>query len=144
MSYADELCGKVYEMGKNPYGWKQFSFEFTENGKGVLRYTNEQGDKELPFSFGDNTFCKFPQYGYSDEYGRVVTTNGFRYDCASSAGWLSEKVLSLRVQIIDRYFGNVFMIFAFKGKEVGISMVKTAEYFLGEYDGRATAKLKED
>jgi hypothetical protein len=31
------------------------------------------------------------------------------------------------------------MIFAFQGDEVGISMVKTAEDFLSEYSGRATA-----
>ena len=142
--YTAELNGKVYELGENPYGWKTFSFEFEGDGKGVLHYENEQGEKALPFSFGENTFCKFPELGYSDEYGRVKTTNGFMYDCASSAGWLSEKVISLRVQIIDRYFGNLFMIFAFKGDEVGISMVKTAEYFLMEYEGRAMGKLKRE
>ena len=140
--YADQLNKKVYELSDNPYGWKTFSFEFSGGNKGILHYVNEQGEKDLPFSFGENTFCKFPQYGYSDEFGRVKTTNGFLYDCASSAGWLSEKVISLRVQIIDKYFGNVFMIFAFKGDEVGISMTKTAEYFLMEYDGRAVGKLK--
>ncbi len=143
--YAKELNGKVYEVSaENPFGWKQFSFEFGDGNKGVLKYENEQGEKELPFSFGENTFCKFPQLGYSDEYGRVKTTNGFKYDCASSAGWLDEKVLSIRVQIIDRYFGNLFMIFAFKGDEVGISMSKTAEYFLMEYNGRAMGRLKKN
>ena len=107
--------------------------------KGVLHYENAQGQKTLPFAFGENVFCKFPQFGYSDGVGGVVTTNGFLYDCASSAGWLSEQVLALRVQIIDRYFGNLFMIFAFRGEEVGISMVKNAENFLSEYSGRATA-----
>ena len=139
--YAKVLNGKVYALSGNPFGWKTFSFTFDDHNTGMLRYENAQGEKTLPFSFGKNTFCKFPQYGYSDGIGGMKTTNGFLYDCASSAGWLDEQVLSLRVQIIDRYFGNLFMIFAFKGDEVGISMVKNAEYFLTEYSGRAMGSL---
>ena len=141
-AYAQELQGKCYELGENPYGWRWFSFDFAAQG-GVLRYENAQGQKELPFDFGENVFCKFPQFGYSDGVGGTVTTNGFLYDCASSAGWLAEQVLALRVQIIDRYFGNLFMIFAFRGEEVGISMIKNAENFLGEYSGRAVARRAE-
>ena len=133
--FAQELDGRIYDLPENPYGWKWFSFDLTH---GILRYENAQGEKEIPFAFGQNIFCKFPQFGYSDGVGSVRTTNGFLYDCAVSAGWLSDRVLSLRVQIIDRYFGNLFMMFAFKGEEVGISMVKNAEDFLGEYSGRAT------
>ena len=137
--FAKQIDGQVYELGTNPYGWKHFSFALTDGAGGVLRYENAQGEKELPFTFGENTFCKFPQYGYSDGVGGKRTTDGFLYDCAVSAGWLCDNTLSLRVQIIDRYFGNLFMIFAFQGDEVGISMVKTAEDFLSEYSGRATA-----
>ena len=53
-------------------------------------------------------------------------------------------MLSLRVQIIDRYFGNLFMMFSFKGDEVAISMVKNAEDFLNEYHGRAMARRRKD
>ena len=137
---ADRIDGQVYELSENPYGWKRFSFALANGTGGVLRYENAQGQKELPFSFGENTFCKFPQYGYSDGVGGMRTADGFLYDCAISAGWLCDNVLSVRVQIIDRYFGNLFMIFAFRGDEVAISMVKNAEDFLGEYSGRATAR----
>jgi CubicO group peptidase (beta-lactamase class C family) len=141
---ATEIDGQTYEMGENPYGWKWFSFALTDGASGVLRYENAQGEKELPFAFGENIFCKFPQYGYSDGVGGVRTTDGFLYDCAVSAGWLCANVLSLRVQIIDRYFGNLFMMFAFKGDEVAISMVKNAENFLNEYHGRAMARRRKD
>jgi CubicO group peptidase (beta-lactamase class C family) len=141
---ATEIDGQTYEMGENPYGWKWFSFALTDGASGVLRYENAQGEKELPFAFGENIFCKFPQYGYSDGVGGVRTTDGFLYDCAVSAGWLCANVLSLRVQIIDRYFGNLFMMFAFKGDEVAISMVKNAEDFLNEYHGRAMARRRKD
>ena len=59
------------------------------------------------------------------------------YDCAVSADWPEEGKLRIKVQIIDKYFGNMSMEFGFKGNEVGIFMTKTAEAFLGEYQGYA-------
>ena len=139
--FADQINGVSYTLGENPYGWHWFSFDL-EGDHGMLRYENAQGVKEIPFAFGRNMFCKFPQYGYSDGVGGMRTTDGFLYDCAASAGWLCDNALAVRVQIIDRYFGNLFMIFAFKGDEVAISMIKNAEDFLVEYSGRATARRK--
>ena len=139
--YFSEMNGKVYKMPDgNPFGWRWFSFSFADGEGGTLFYENAQGKKELPFRLQENVYCKFPQLGYSDGVGGIPTENGFLYDCASSAGWLSERVFAIRAQIIDRYFGNLFMIFAFKGDEVGVSMTANAEHFLDEYQGRATAK----
>lgn len=141
--YQSELNGKVYDMAVNPFGWKWFSFDFGEDGTGTLRYENAQGEKTLPIAFGRNVFCKFPQLGYSDGVGGEKTENGFCYRCASSTGWLSETLLACRVQVIDRYFGNLFMRFSFKGDGVDVVMVKNAEAFLDEYNGRATGKRRE-
>ena len=46
----------------------------------------------------------------------------------------------MRVQIIDRYLGNMFAHFAFKGDEVAVYVSSCAEDFLNEYKGRITAK----
>lgn len=72
-----------------------------------------------------------------------MTDDGFTYDCASSAGWVEEKKLLLSVQIIDRYFGNMSAVFAFRGDEVAVSMTKSAENFLNEYEGSFTARREE-
>ena len=141
--FAKLLNGRVYRCQENPTGITQFSFTFDEEGNGLWRYTNAQGQKELPFGMGRNVFGKFPQYGYSDLYCRVPTTNGFRYDCAASAAWGEEQKLLLRVQIIDRYFGNMFAIFSFRDDVATVTMSKTAEYFLMEYVGEFVAILEE-
>ena len=141
--FAKLLNGRVYRCQENPTGITQFSFTFDEEGNGLWRYTNAQGQKELPFGFGRNVFGKFPQYGYSDLYCRVPTTNGFLYDCAASAAWGEEQKLLLRVQIIDRYFGNMFAIFSFRDDVATVTMSKTAEYFLMEYVGEFVAILEE-
>lgn len=140
--FAEVLSGRTYLCQDNPTGIRKFSFVFGEDGTGVFRYTNAQGDKALAFGLGKNVFGKFPQFGYSDLYCRVPTTDGFRYDCAASAAWGEEQKLLLRVQVIDRYFGNLFAIFSFRENVATVTMSKTAEAFLDEYKGEFVAHLQ--
>ena len=139
-----ELKGKTYVCNPNKTGITEFSFDFEDETKGVFKYTNAQGEKELPFGIGYNEFGKFPQLGYSDEYGVVPTTNGFMYDCAASAVFRDGNKILLRVQIIDRYLGNMFARFTFKNGRASITMTKTAEAFLEEYQGEFLATEKQD
>ncbi len=139
--FLRELNGRTYLVDENRTGITKFSFRFKEDGTGELHYTNAQGDKVLPFGLGKNVFTKFPQYGYSDGYGGTKTENGFLYRCASSAAFGEEQVLNLRVQIIDRYFGNLTATFAFRDGAVTVRMVKNAEDFLDEYYGILTGRL---
>ncbi|MBR7095146.1 MAG: serine hydrolase [Clostridia bacterium] len=141
--FMQELDGRTYVCEKNPTGITEFSFTFGEDGTGVLHYTNAQGEKELPFGLGKNVFGHFPQLGYADGVGRVPTENGFMYRCAASAAFAEERTLRLRVQIIDRYLGNATMFFAFRGREVAVRMIRSAEAFLREYDGCFVATLRE-
>jgi hypothetical protein len=137
-----ELKGKTYVCDENKTGITEFSFDFEDETKGVFKYKNAQGEKELPFGIGYNIFGKFPQLGYSDEYGVTPTTNGFMYDCAASAVFRDRNKILLRVQVIDRYLGNMFARFTFKNGVASITMTKTAEAFLEEYHGEFLAKLK--
>lgn len=133
--FAKELNGRTYLLEENPMGIKYVHFAL-EGNRGVLTYENAQGVKVLPFGFGHNEFAKFPQEGYADLVA-TVPEPGHRYDCAVSADWPEERKLRIKVQIIDKYFGNLSMEFGFKGDEVGIYMQRTAEAFLDEYQGYA-------
>jgi len=135
----EKINGAEYICDKNNTGITRFRFDFTENG-GVLHYTNAQGDKEIPFGMCENAFAKFPQLGYSDGAGGVRTSNGFMYNGAYSAAWRGENRLIIRVQIIDRYFANATFTFTFKNDECAVTMIKTAEDFLNEYQGQFVAK----
>jgi hypothetical protein len=138
--YRTELSSQEYVCEENPMGITKFSFVFHDEKTGEFRYTNAQGDKVIPFGVNHNAFSKFPQLGYSDAVGAMPTTNGFMYKDAVSLAWLEEKKLMLFVQIIDKYFGNMSAIFAFKGDEVYASFTKTAEMFMEEYQGKLLAK----
>lgn len=126
----------------NKTGIKEFTFNFFDNGEGEFVYVNEQGEKKIPFGMNKNVFGKFPQLGYSDEYGATKTTNGFMYNDAVSATWRDDNKLTVFVQIIDRYFGNIGMSFSFKDDVAVVQMASHAEYFLQEYHGNFTAKME--
>lgn len=136
----EKIDGKTYVCEENACGFKWFKFEF--NGKqGVLNYENEQGVKQIKFGLNYNEFCKFPEYGYSDMVGTLVEPNNL-YDCAVSADCPVSHVLRIRVQIIDKYFGNLAMIFGFNENNCSLQMVKAAEDFLTEYQGVVNSCLK--
>ena len=108
--------------------------------EGVLTYTNAQGEKRLPFGLCGNRFCDFPQQGYADQVGSVP--GGRLYRCAASAAWKDARTLWLKVQVIDDYLGNMDALFTFSedGRELSLTMRKTAEDFLDEYEGDAAGR----
>lgn len=136
-----KVSGKTFLCQENPMGIRWFRLDFTEN-EGTFTYENDQGEKVMPFGFGHNVFAKFPQEGYSDMVG-TVSAPGNYYDAAFSADWPSRRTLRLRVQIMDKYMGNLSILFGFRDENtVSVAMQKAAEDFLQEYAGilNATAK----
>ena len=140
-NFKKEIDGKTYSLEANPMGIKYVKFDF-EKDCGILTYENVQGEKKLRFGFGHNEFQKFPQTGYADMVA-TVGEDGHMYDCAVSADWDEAKKLRIRVQVIDKYLGNMSMTFSFKDNRVAVAMVKTAEAFLDEYNGRAIGILQQ-
>jgi len=139
--FSEKINAKTFVCEPNPMGIKQFSLRF-DGDMGVFSYENEQGKKEFPFGFGKNCFAKFPQSGYSDLIAGAPCP-GHLYDAAFSADWCGEKTLRIRVQIIDKYCGNMAILLGFQDEShVTVRMVKTAEAVLDEYEGltRAVAK----
>ncbi len=137
--FADKIQDKTFVAEENSLGFEKFSLHFDADKGGELRYTNKSGAKVLPFSMCENTFTTFPEEGYSNGVGGEYT-KGFFYKCASSAAWREEQKLQLRVRIIDRYFGNLCIIFSFKDPDLAVvTAVKTAEDFLEEYQGEFVA-----
>jgi len=140
-AFEEKVGGRVFHCEDNVTGIRWFRLEFTENG-GSFTYENAQGEKTMPFGFGQNVFAKFPQEGYSDLVGAVAASGNY-YDAAFSADWPAEKTLRLRVQIIDKYFGNLSVLFAFRNENtVTVRMEKAAENFLNEYSGMFNAEAK--
>ena len=126
-------------MNENPMGWKRFRVDLDEND-GQIVYENAQGEKALEFGICENRFGLFPQEGYSREVGSVPAHGNF-YKCAAYAAWTDERTLSLVVQIIDEYFGRLWIDLIFDGDNVAVKMRKSAEDFLDEYSGEGTGRM---
>lgn len=138
---SDEINGVTYELDDNPMGIKSIKLSFNNDGTGQLEYINTQGEKTIFFGMCKNVFGLFPQEGYSDEIGTIPVPNHY-YQCAASAAWVEPHKLYVKVQIIDKYFGNLNMTFGFKQDYVSVYMEKHAEDFLNEYDEFATGRKK--
>ena len=122
-------------------GIKWFTLTF-DGDEGTFSYENGQGRKDLRFGLGHNVFQKFPQEGYADLVG-TVSVPGHKYDCACSADWPEAQKLRVRVQIIDKYLGNLAIVFGFRDEgQVSVRMTKKAECFLEEYSGIMNAKAE--
>ena len=142
--FAQKINGARFVCKPNKMGITELGFAF--NGDtGEFNYVNAQGNKVLKFGMGKNEFGKFPQLGYSNDFGNARTSDGFMYDCAVSAAWVSQREIRLKVQVIDRYLGQLVINADFKNEnELSIQMVKRAEDFFDEYEGVLYAKRKID
>ena len=134
--FSKKIEAKTYYPAENPMGIKWFRLEFNEEAeKGFFYYENAQGKKCMPFGFGHNEIAQFPEEGYSDEVGNTLCP-GNTYRAAFSADWPEPKKLRIRVQIIDKYFANLAIVFGFRDESnVTVRMTKKAEDFLYEYEG---------
>ena len=134
------LNDAIYLCEENPMGWRSFSFHFEDAHSGELRYINRHGEMVLPFFVNENRFGLFPEEGYSKDVGGVRTTDGHRYRDAVSLTWTQDNKILLFAQIIDEYFGNLSLTFAFCNDLAMICASHSAEDFLWEYRGEALAK----
>jgi len=136
-----DIDGCWFVLDENPMGIKKFRLCFSVDS-GRFEYTNAQGDKILKFGLCRNEFVLFPEEGYSRDVGSVYCP-GHYYRCAVSAAWHSEKHFRLNVQVIDDYFGRLWIDLIFADASAIIRMQKTAEDFFTTYIGEAEAKISE-
>ena len=133
---------KTYVCEPNQMNLKEFSISINGD-KGVFKYVNATGYKEIEFGIGYNVFTTFPEEGYSNMVGKLVT-KGYYYKCANSGGYTSDNRFKIDVQAIDKYFGNLFITINFDENGYAfVLLTKHAENFFREYFGEAVAKIKE-
>ena len=137
---AKEISGVTYRMNREDrMGIRKLTLNLGED-EGELVYDTTRGLKTLRFGFGKFVVGTFPETHYFGDTIGTPSGKGYRY--MAQAVWTEERKLVLRVYLIDMYFGNFTATFAFKGDEVALSMEKTAEWFLEEYQGFTAGKAE--
>ncbi|MBQ3493771.1 MAG: serine hydrolase [Clostridia bacterium] len=138
--YEKQVNGKIYDLDENAMGWKWFKFDF-DNDKGKLTYENARGIKVIEFGYNNLLKGKFPETNFYGE--QVDKPSNRQFDSMSDLSWVEDRKILLRNYIIDSSLGSCFMIFSFKGNDVGISMQKRAEFFMSDYQGFAGGTVRE-
>ena len=138
--YAEIPARSLYAMEKADFD----APVHTANTDGIPLYaanclTPNDMRLTLPFRIGKNQYCKFPETGYSGQFGGQSTADGSQYDAAVSAAWVQDDKLLLYVQIIEDYLGNLLLELSFKGDRALVTAQKHAENFMNDYNGETIA-----
>ena len=131
---AEKISGVTYVLEENPMGIRTFRLELEET-QGQLHLDTVRGEKVFHFGLGAYEEDVFPESHYSG--GRINYPLGRGYRTLHAGLWLESNQFMVRSYIIDDYLGNMKSVFTFDGNQVHLSMTKTAEWFLNEYQGEA-------
>lgn len=131
---AEKISGITYRLEENPMGIRTFRLELEET-QGQLILDTVRGEKVFHFGLGAYEEDVFPESHYSG--GRISYPLGRGYRTLHAGLWLESNQFMVRSYIIDDYLGNMKSVFTFDGNQVHLSMTKTAEWFLNEYQGKA-------
>lgn len=140
---AKAVNGVTYRLAANPMKLEYIRLNLDKSNRtGTLEYKNAQGEKCLPFGLCENTVTEFPEEGYPDMQMNVPAP-GNRYPCAVSAAWLEDRKLGIRVQMLGKHLGGLFIAIGFSAdhREVGVHMVKNTRCFLDTYNGYAAGEI---
>lgn len=138
---SEVINGQSYKLYPNPMGIDKISVSFEEE-VGLLTLEKKEGNKTISFGLDNYIEGYFPESHY---YGDTVgIPKDEMYKCIGVSRWTEENKLVIRCYVIDDYFGNMTITLGFKGKELGLYMSKTAEWFLDEYQGFAGGYLIEE
>ena len=136
--YASEYLDKTYRFGDNPLGIEWLRVERRGDSAALVFFARGE-EKEIAFGFGKYEIAPFPEKEYDGL--AILEPMGRGYRTMSAALWTEERKLVVRSYLIDDYFGNMATTLSFKGDTLTVLMTKTAENFLGEYQGVAVGTL---
>ena len=123
--WKKKIHGMVYRMDSNMRGMDEISIQFFDK-EGRLDYHGKNGNGQITFGLGKN------QIGILKPYG---------YRIAASGVWRSEDTFLIRVHVLDRCIGTIFIQMVFDKDSVTTFMKKYEENEFGEFDGFLSGTL---
>jgi hypothetical protein len=130
---ADKIHGVRYLCRENPINLAWFRLDLQHK---VLEMEKDGRYLRLEFDLLNN---KFTRFSLGDR--AVADKMGFRcegtYDCACSAGWVSEREFHIFCQVIDTYFGGLYLSIGFKDDRATFLMRSSGQYVFQNASGFA-------
>lgn len=137
---VEKINGATYICDKNPANITDFTLNFNGD-EGEFDFTKDGVKKTIKFGMEKYVKAPFPETKY---YGMKIGFPAEReLDALTSASFISDKFLLIRVYIADVCFGHLGITIEFNGKDAAIvKMVKNAEHFFYDYKGLFAAKRR--
>jgi len=108
----------------------------------VLEFDKSGKRLTLRFGIGENKLCNF---SLGDR--AVADKMGFReegeYDCAVSGAWVEKRRFSVMAQVIDTYFGGLYITLGFKDDRATFVMKNSGQYVFCGATGYAIGKKQQ-
>ena len=136
---AAKVNGVSYAFPENSMGLRRLRFEFGD-GQGVMRYETQRGEHALPFGFGRQVACQFPETHYNGRRIGAPLDRGL--NCQVSAAWQRENELMIYCHVIDMHLAQLRIAVSFQDGAVTLHTAKHAEFILQEYAGFASGEAE--
>ena len=134
---AGDYCGHAYVFGENDLGFETMRLDISGHC-GTLTYTARGAEKVWHFGMGTYVQDQFPETHYFGR--RECYPGGYAFKCMHTARWAEPHKLLIRTYIADDHYANLCTTISFKGDSAVVYMMKTAEWFLDEYEGLAVGQ----
>ncbi len=135
-SISKKIDGVKYVMNNNTLNISYFRLDLTNK---VLEFERNGRVFELEFGICENTFTEF---SLGDR--AVADRMGFRvegkYSCASSGAWVQDNQFRILCQVIDTYFGGLYISISFKDDRASLYMDNSGQYVFNDATGYAIGK----
>lgn len=142
--WQEKISGVTYTLNSNRMGMTKVRFDFFPGGEeGLMTYTNDQGEKQIPFGMAHYKEGRFPQWGYA--WDQMGVPSDVLMRCLGSAGWVEPNKLQMTIFIEDIHCALVTNTVAFldDGKTVSMMLTKVGENCLNEYYGNTSGTAAE-
>lgn len=126
--YSERVQGRRFLLNSNPMGIEYFQLELKVDC-GVIVFKNKKDKYEIPFGIGRIVQFQLDQC---------------THPMLASAAWVDETTLNIQVNLIGEVFAHVKGQLSFKGQFVTVSLKRTGEALLEEYEGFASGKVTQD
>ena len=138
-SVIEKINGVTYKsVIENSMNITELKFDFFDNGgrfsfvcNGIKNHIDFAFNKNIPIEF---SFGKRPK---EDMMG--INVEG-KYKCLSSAGFIDDNTLAIKVQVIDSYFGKMQITANFNNNELNVYIRKHGQYVFDDIGGYVVAK----
>ena len=135
----EKINGVTYKtVIDNAMNISEVRFDFDENG-GRFNFVVNEKENHIDFYFNKNKQIDFSFGSRAKEDMMGIYVKG-KYNCVSSAGFIDDNTLAIKLQVIDSYLGKLQITANFNSNEVNIIMQKHGQYVFEGVNGYVVAK----